>query len=99
MSAQYTISMKISARQVSKTETTNFFAPEVRGAIEYAQKRVQSRQGYFDRVARNCYTVELKSLKLYTPGKIGNPKYDPDADRCDDCGRPFWKGHNYKVEH
>ena len=100
--AQYTISMKIQGAKVNKAEKKNFNANSVEGAVEFARRQIELKQGYFNRVAPEYYTVKLQSLKLRTPGRIGNPKYDPDADRCDDCGRRFrtraCKGHNLKAD-
>ena len=76
--AQYEMSMKISARQVSKTEKKNFNVNNAEDAVEFARRWTELKQGYFNRVAPEYYTVKLQSLKLRTPGKIGNPKYDPD---------------------
>ena len=97
--AQYEMSIKIQGSQVNKNEKTGFFSKDVNKAIEFAQRRAQAKQEYFNRVAPKYYWVKLQGLKLCTPGNLGNPQYDPDADRCDDCGRRFWQGHNDKVEH
>jgi hypothetical protein len=82
-----------------RTETFNFYANNVIQSIKRATTRLESRNAYFERVADSRYVLHLHNLKLFTPGYIGNPKYDPAVDLCDDCYRPFWKGHNPTIEH
>jgi len=99
--ATYEMSIKIQSAQVNKNEKKIFNANNAEDAVDFARRQAELRQAYFNRVAPKYYWVKLQSLKLRTPGRIGNPKYDPDADRCDDCGRRFrtraCKGHNLKA--
>ena len=81
-----------------KTERFSFNAKELTDAINFTKKHQRNRNGYFQKHGGR-YIVKLSNLKVFGAGHIDNPRYAPAADICDDCGRPFWKGHNLRVEH
>ena len=81
-----------------KVERFGFNAKDVSDSIKRAEKQRTWRNEYFQRNGGR-YTLRLQHLMVFGGGYQGDPQYDPFADVCDDCGRPFWKGHNFKVEH
>ena len=81
-----------------KKERFGFNAKDVSESIVQVGKRQARRNGYFHRNG-NRYVLRLSNLRLIDPGRLGIPQYDPAADICDDCYRPFWKGHNLRIEH
>jgi hypothetical protein len=81
-----------------RQEQFSFNAQNVSDSIKRAETQRTWRNEYFHRNG-NVFTLKLRYLQVFGSGHIGNPKYDPAADICDDCYRPFWKGHNFNVEH
>ena len=99
--AQYQATYKLVNTQSNATigsERFGFNAFDVSDSIKRANKHMQQRIEYY-RHSGGSFTLGLRNLKVFGAGHIGNPRYDPDADICDDCYRPFWKGHNPKIDH
>ena len=99
--AQYQSTYKLINTQSNATigqERFNFNALDVSDSIKRATKHQRERIEYYSRNGGR-FTLRLTNLKVFGAGHINNPKYDPATDICDDCHRPFWKGHNPRVEH
>ena len=99
--AQYQATFKMvdtSNGATIREEQFGFNAKDVSESIIRVGKQQAWRNEYFHRNG-NRYVLELRHLRVFGGGNIGNPKYDPAADICDDCYRPFWKGHNPNIEH
>ena len=80
-----------------RTSQINFNAGNVDKAIQWARNWVNHRN------SPACSThdilqYDLTNLRVAVKRHRGNPRYDPQMP-CDDCYRPWWKGHNNKVEH
>lgn len=80
-----------------KTQRFNFNAGNVDKAITWARNWVNHRNS----PAYSTHDIlqyDLKNLRVATKRHRGNPRYDPQMT-CDDCYRPWWKGHNDEIEH
>ena len=99
--ATYQSTYKLINTQSKETigqERFTFNALDVSDSIKRANKHQRERIEYYSRNGGR-FTLRLTNLKVFGAGHIDNPKYDPAADICDDCNRPFWKGHNPRIEH
>ena len=78
-----------------------FSARNVAEAIDTANQYRETQNAYFDKYKsdQTVFVMKLTSLKVIGAGYSNDPRYDPKADLCDDCYRPFWMGHNPRVEH
>ena len=80
-----------------RTKQINFDAANVDKAIHWAWNWVNRRNSP-DCITHNVLQYDLTNLRVAVKRHRGNPRYDPQMP-CDDCYRPWWKGHNNKVEH
>jgi hypothetical protein len=80
-----------------RTNQISFNAGNVDGAIQWARNWV-SRRNAPDYSTASVLQYNLTNLRVAVKRQRGNPRYDPQMP-CDDCYRPWWKGHNDKVEH
>ena len=80
-----------------RTHQISFNAGNADGAIQWARNWV-SRRNAPDYNTADILQYNLTNLRVAVKRQRGNPRYDPQMP-CDDCHRPWWKGHNDRVEH
>ena len=57
MTSKWRLKINIKGGKINKTETINYNAATLDGAIDYSAKRLKEKQAYFDRVAPGFYTT------------------------------------------
>ena len=80
-----------------RTHQISFNAGNADGAIQWARNWV-SRRNAPDYNTADILQYNLTNLRVAVKRQRGNPRYDPQMP-CDDCYRPWWKGHNFAIEH